>query len=44
MNKKLLIFAVSSFKVPIESRGYLLKMLGKDGFLDLMIVGKALTK
>jgi soluble lytic murein transglycosylase-like protein len=29
--------------VPLESRNYLLKMLGKDGFLELLVVGKALT-
>jgi hypothetical protein len=35
---------VKNKQVPLESRGYLLKMLGKDGFLQLMIVDKALTK
>lgn len=35
---------VASPFVPKESQGYLLKMLGKDGFLQLMIVDGALTK
>lgn len=35
---------VSSPLVPKESQGYLLKMLGKDGFMQLMIVDGALTK
>jgi hypothetical protein len=29
-------------KVPNESRGYLLKMLGKDGFLELIYKDKAI--
>lgn len=35
---------VASPLVPKESQGYLLKMLGKDGFMQLMIVDGALTK
>jgi len=35
---------VASPLVPKESQGYLLKMLGKDGFMQLLIVDKALTK
>lgn len=35
---------VASTQVPLESRGYLLKMLGKDGFLQLLVKDKVLTK
>lgn len=35
---------VKNTQVPLESRGYLLKMLGKDGFLQLMVVDKKLIK
>lgn len=35
---------VASPLVPKESQGYLLKMLGKDGFMQLMLVDGALTK
>lgn len=35
---------VKSTQVPLESRGYLLKMLGKDGFLQLMVVDKKLNR
>jgi soluble lytic murein transglycosylase-like protein len=35
---------VASPLVPKESQGYLLKMLGKDGFMQLIIIDKALTK
>ena len=35
---------IANMKVPLESRNYLLKMLGKDGFLQLLIVDKAISK
>jgi len=35
---------VANPQVPTESRNYLLKMLGKDGFLQLLIVDKALSR
>jgi len=35
---------VASTQVPVESRGYLLKMLGKDGFMQLLVVDKVVTK
>jgi len=35
---------VANPRVPLESRNYLLKMLGKDGFLQLLVSDKALTK
>lgn len=35
---------IANPRVPLESRNYLLKMLGKDGFLQLLVVDKVLTK
>jgi hypothetical protein len=34
---------IKNTRVPLESRNYLLKMLGKDGFLALLLIDKALT-
>lgn len=35
---------VVSTQVPVESRGYLLKMLGVDGYMQLLVKDKVLTK